>query len=205
VPVLEELHAELAAAADEGDTGLGDFGEHLLPRLVDRGKVVAHRLTGYWKDVGQPHHYLAAHRDLLTDDLGVLDQPGWPIRTQTRTRPPARVATGAVVEDSLLSPGCWVAGTVERSVIGPGVVVEDGATVRDSVLFSDGLVRSGAVVEWSVVDTGCTVEADAVVGEGGDESCLDDPDRVTLVGRGSTVGRGIRLPVGSRLEPGTTA
>lgn len=205
VRVLEELHHELADEADEGDTGLGDFGEHLLPRLVDRGKVVAHALPGYWKDVGQPHHYLAVHRDLLTDDLGVLDQPGWPIRTQTPTRRPARIATGAVVEGSLVSPGAWVAGTVERSVVGPGAVVEDGATVRDSVLLADTVVRAGATVAWSVVDTGSVVEQDAAVGEGGDESCLDDPDRVTLVGRGSTVGRGVRLPAGSRLEPGTTA
>ena len=145
------------------------------------------------------------HRDLLTDDLGVLDQPGWPIRTQTEVRPPARIATGAVVEDSLVSPGSWVAGTVERSVLGPGVVVEDGGTVRDSVLLADTVVRSGATVTWSLVDSGCVLEEDAVVGEGGDESCLDDPDRVTLVGRGSTVGRGVRLPSGSRLEPGTTA
>ena len=64
------------------------------------------------------------------------------VAAQTPTRPPARVATGAVVEDSLVSPGAWVAGTVERSVLGPGAVVEDGATVRDSVLFSDTVVRT---------------------------------------------------------------
>lgn len=205
VTVLEELHAELAEGAEEGDTGLGDFGEHLVPRLVGRGRTVRHRLPGYWKDVGQPHHYLQAHRDVLTGDVGVLDQPDWPIRTQSPQRAPARVATGAVVEDSMLSPGSWVAGTVERSVIGPGAVVEEGALVRDSVVFADCLVRSGAEVAWSVLDSGCVVEQDAVVGAGSDASALEHPDRVTLVGRGSEVGRGVRLEAGARLEPGTTA
>ena len=54
VEVLEELHRELGPEADPGDTGLGDFGEHLLPRLVERGRVVAHAMEGYWKDLGQP-------------------------------------------------------------------------------------------------------------------------------------------------------
>jgi glucose-1-phosphate adenylyltransferase len=204
IAVLEELHAERAREAGEGDTGLGDFGEHLVPRLVERGKVVRHALPGYWKDLGQPHHYLAAHHDVLTDDRGVLDQPGWPIRTQSPQRSAARVVTGAVVEDSLLSPGSWVAGTVERSVIGPGAVVEDGATVRDSVVFADSFVRAGAAVSWTVVDSGCEVGEGAVVGDP-DAKALEDPDAVTLVGRGSTVGPGVRLAAGARLEPGTTA
>ena len=66
--VLEELHRDLAAGSDEGDTGLGDFGDHLLPALVERGRTFAHRHEGYWRDLGQPHHYLRAHREVLTDD-----------------------------------------------------------------------------------------------------------------------------------------
>jgi glucose-1-phosphate adenylyltransferase len=204
VEVLEELHAELAEGAEEGDTGLGDFGEHLLPRLVDRGKAVRHELPGYWKDVGQPHHYLQAHRDVLTDDRGVLDEPGWPIRTQSPQRPAARIATGAVLEDSMVSPGAWVAGTVERSVVGPGAVVEEGAVVRDSVIFADSFVRAGAEVSWAVVDSGCVIHEGAVVGDP-DADALEDPDAVTLVGRGSSVGKGVRVEAGARLEPGTTA
>jgi glucose-1-phosphate adenylyltransferase len=42
------------------------------------------------------------------------------------------------------------------------------------------------------------------VGEAG-VAGTDDSDVVTLVGRGSTVGKGVSLAAGSRLEPGTTA
>ena len=63
VETLEALHRELAAGSDQGDSGLEDFGDHLLPRLVERHRVVAHPLPGYWRDLGQPHKYLAAHRD----------------------------------------------------------------------------------------------------------------------------------------------
>ena len=57
VEVLEKLHHVLSDEPDEGDddvgdSGLGDFGDLLLPRLVERGKVYAHALEGYWRDLG---------------------------------------------------------------------------------------------------------------------------------------------------------
>ena len=199
--VLEELHRDLAAGSDEGDTGLGDFGDHLLPALVERGRTFAHRHEGYWRDLGQPHHYLRAHREVLTDDREVLSVLGWPILSRLPQRVPARVLDGGEVVDSLLSPGSRVAGVVRRSVLGPGVVVESGAEVHDSVVFADTVVRAGARVHWSVLDTGCVIEAGARLGSP-DEDALDDPDAVTLVGRGSQVSG--ELQAGSRLEPGTT-
>lgn len=203
VPLLEELHRELGADADAGDSGLGDYGDHLLPRLVDRGTVFAHAMPGYWKDLGQPHKYLAAHRDVLTDDQGVLNDPAWPIIGHLQQRPPARVLDGGRVADSLLSPGSVVRGTVLRSVLGPGVLVEEGALVRDSVVFQDTRILEGSRVDWSVVDRDCEIGPAAEVGS--PDTDPDDPDAITLVGRGSTVGREVVLEGGARLEPGTTA
>jgi glucose-1-phosphate adenylyltransferase len=204
VTVLEELHRELGADSEAGDTGLGDFGDHLVPRLVERGSTYAWALGGYWRDVGQPHHYLQAHQDVLTDDLGVLNVPGWPILTRQPQRVPGRVLEGGRVVDSLLSPGSRVAGTVVRSVLGPGAVVEEGAEVHDSVVFADSLVRAGSRVHWTVVDARCAVGPDARIGDP-DADGTGDPDAVTLVGQGSVVGEGVRLASGARLEPGTTA
>lgn len=204
IEVLEELHRELSAESEAGDTGLEDFGDHLLPRLVERGKVVAHPIGGYWRDLGQPHLYLRAHQDVLTDDIGVLGRRDWPILTRQPQRAPARVLDGGVVVDSLLSPESRVAGVVRRSVLGPGVVVEVGAEVRNSVVFADCVIRAGATVDWTVVDHGSEIGPGASVGEP-DADGTGDPDQVTLVGRGSVVGAGVHLAAGSRLEPGTTA
>ena len=203
VETLERLHRELGSDAEAGDTGLGDFGEHLLPHLVAHETVVAHALPGYWRDVGQPHHYLRAHLDVLADGAGVLGDVDWPILTRQPQRPPARVREGAAVVDSLVSPGSEVAGTVRRSVIGPGVVVEAGAEVVESVVFADTVLRSGASVARAVVDAECEIGRGAVVGSA--DADLDDPGQVTLVGRASRIGDGIRVPAGARLEPGTSA
>lgn len=183
----------------EGDSGLGDFGDHLVPRLVERHTVVAHPLEGYWRDLGKPEKYLEAHLDVLTDDLGVMAVPGWPVLTRQPPRPPGRVLTGASVEDSLVGAGAVVAGTVVRSVLGPGVVVEAGATVTESVLFRDCVVRAGASVSRAVVDDDCQVSG--TVGAPGEGS--PTPEGLVLVGRGSSV-TGTVAP-GARLEPGSSA
>jgi glucose-1-phosphate adenylyltransferase len=206
VRVLDELHVELGADAGPGDSGLGDFGEHLVPRLVERGKVVALAHDGYWRDVGTPAKYLRAHRELMTDGQDVLDVVGWPILTAQPQRSPAVVLAGAEVADSRVSPGSRVAGVVRRSVLGPGVRVEAGAVVEDSVVFADTVVGAGARVVASVVDARCEIGEGAHVGpEQADDDLLADDDRITLVGAESTVGAGVRVAAGTRMEPGTTA
>jgi glucose-1-phosphate adenylyltransferase len=207
IAALHDLRRELAGEQDpedaaEGDSGIGDFGEHLLPRLVEGGKVAAVPLTGYWKDVGQPGLYLQSHRDLLLGKVDVFDHPSRPVISHWPDRPAARVRATGECRDSLLSPGADVSGLVVGSVLGPGVVVEKGAEVHDSVLMQDCVVRAGAVVRTSVLDERCEVSAKAQVGAEPSRRLAHDDD-VVLVGRDSTVSG--RIASGARLEPGSDA
>lgn len=200
---LGVLHTE-HSGDDDADTGLGDFGEVLIPYLMKHHTVVAHPLTGYWRDVGRPESFLRAHRDLIAGKVDLFDDPTWPVLGLMTTRAAGAVRAGAHVEDSLVSPGCDVAGTVVRSVLGPGVRVEAGATVVDSVLFQDVRVGADAFVGTAIVDHHVEIGAGARLGvESGTR--LPDPDAISLVGRESVIGAGVHLPPGSRLEPGTTA
>ncbi|QFG70072.1 glucose-1-phosphate adenylyltransferase [Ornithinimicrobium pratense] len=211
---LEQLHRGLASSggtdqgreggADADDTGLGDFGSLLVPALVERGKVWAEPITGYWKDVGRPQAYLQAHRDLLAGRVDVFDQPARPVLGPTPVAPPARVRAGAEVEDSMIGPGADVRGRVVRSVLGPHVQVEAGAVVEDSVLLSDVRVEAGARVHTSVLDRGTVVGRDATVGRRPAGTRLSD-ELIVLVGQDCRIGRGIAVEAGARLEPGTTA
>ena len=61
----------------------------------------------------------------------------WVIHTRSEERAPARIGPTASVHRSLISHGCLIAGTVERSVLSPGVRVDPGAVVRDSIIMFD--------------------------------------------------------------------
>jgi glucose-1-phosphate adenylyltransferase len=198
---LTTLRAELDDAEDGDDSGLGDFGDHLLPRLIESGTVRAVPIEGYWRDLGQPHTYLQGHRDLLAGKVDVFDHPERPVISHWPDRPAARVRPSARLTDSLLSPGCDIAGEVSGCVLGPGVVVERGARVADSVIFDDVVIRAGAVVQTAIVDEGSEIRRTARVGAVPAARVARDEDLV-LVGRGSVVDAPVGA--GARLEPGTT-
>jgi glucose-1-phosphate adenylyltransferase len=202
--MLDTLQRELTGQAAPESNGLGDFGDHLLPRLVDRGRTYAHRMPGYWQDLGRPETYFAAHQDLIRGETDLFDDPSWPILARLPQRSPAMVGSGSRVEDALVSPGCRVFGNVRRSVLGPGVTVQYGADVTDSVVFADTTVEADATVTWSILDRGVVVGAGATVG-GPPSATPATSDALTLVGRDSQIGAGVVVPGGSRLEPGTTA
>jgi glucose-1-phosphate adenylyltransferase len=188
-PLLEALE-DLAGEA--GDDGLDDLGDALLPRLVAGGGAREARFDGYWRDVGTVDAYWDAHQELLEDPPPIdLDDPAWPILTQASARrASAHVLRGADVQESMLAPAARVAGTVERSIVGRGAVVEAGAVVRESVLLPGAVVRSGAEAVRAVLDDAVEVGAGATVGGPGGE--------IALVGLRAAVGAGEAVPPGGR-------
>jgi glucose-1-phosphate adenylyltransferase len=152
--------------AEEGDgSSIRDFGHELLPRLVDEGAARAFELDGYWRDVGTIDSYWEAHMELLADEPPLtLDDPAWPILTTGLQRPPARIEGSATIDGCLVAGGAYVRGTVARSVIGPGAVVEEGAEVRDAVLLHDSYVGARARVTRAIVDEEANVGEGTVVG-----------------------------------------
>jgi glucose-1-phosphate adenylyltransferase len=80
-------------------------------------------------------------------------------------------------------------------------VVEKGARVADSVVFSDCVIRAGAVVQTAIVDERTEIRRTAVVGSVPAARIARDDDLV-LVGRDCVVDGPV--PAGARLEPGTT-
>jgi len=161
----------LARLADlDGEESAGDYGDALLPDLVAGGGAYEHRLDGYWRDVGTIGAYHRVHMEFVDDDPPLrLDDPAWPLLTGSIIGGPARVTATATVSRSLLSPGVTVAGSVDGSVLGRNVIVEQGATVVASVILDDAVIRSGAHVERAIVDWATDVGS-ADRGSGDDDS-----------------------------------
>lgn len=212
IETLDQLAAEGQPQDKHGEqekaVTLKDFGDKLLPRLVESGRAFAHPFEGYWRDVGTVESYWRAHMDLLSDGPQQLslDDAGWPILTYGTQRLPARIYAGANIENSLISPGCVIRGQVIRSVLAPGVNVEADAVVRDSVIWHDTKILSGAHVTRAVVDEDVEVGERAIIGGGeagvqiGDDELIRDAD-ITLIGRRRRINAAANVRSGARLKP----
>ncbi|MCH7892139.1 MAG: beta-propeller fold lactonase family protein, partial [Gemmatimonadetes bacterium] len=124
-----------------------DFGRDITPALVadPSRKVYGYRFDGYWRDVGTIESYFQSNMDLL-DDVPDLDMYDSESRISTRFAgyPPAKIGRQAEISRSLLELGCIINGRIEHSVLSPGVYVEEGAVVRDSIIFDDTRIDAGA-------------------------------------------------------------
>lgn len=157
VAALARAAQALRTSEDDHGSSLGDYGETIVPWLVEHADVHDYRLEGYWRDLGTIDAYFRAHMDLLEGTGLDLDRPDWPIVPHPGMQSPARFGPRAAVSGSMVSPGARVNGAVESSVIGPGVLVEEGATVRRSVLLGEAVVPAGAVLESVVADVGARI------------------------------------------------
>ncbi|MEF3168511.1 MAG: glucose-1-phosphate adenylyltransferase [Deltaproteobacteria bacterium] len=133
-----------------------DFGHHIIPQALADGVLFAYRFNGYWRDVGTIHAFWDANMDLLRPASGLYPE-NWGIATNLDCdlpydRPPIQIHPGARVANSAIAPGCSIHGTVVNSVLSPGVKVERGAEVHDSVLMHDVLVETGAVLSRVIAD-----------------------------------------------------
>jgi len=187
--------------------GRNDFGKNVIPDMLEaRARVYGYRFEDYWQDVGTVHSYWETQMELLDDHppLDLYDRD-WIVHTRSEERPPARIGPTASVHRSLISHGCIIAGTVEHSVLSPGVRVDPGAIVRDSVIMFDTHIRAGAVVDRAIIDKEVNVGPNAIVGTGNDFDTpnVDEPERlntgITVIGKravipaSARIGRNVRI------------
>lgn len=189
--------------ADEQDENSDkDFGKNVIPAMLKAGeRMFAYRFEGYWKDVGTVSSLWEANMDLLGDNPQLdLNDGSWKIYSRSNAYPPHYVGESAVIKNSQVTEGCEIYGTVINSVIGGGVTVARGATVKDSVLFDNITVSEGASVYYSMVDSGTVVGKNSTVGKDKDEG-----GKLTLVGSGLNIADGISVPDGELISQKTLA
>ena len=186
-----------------------DFGRDVLPHMVASGRrVYAYEYGGYWQDVGTVESYWRANLDLLGDhpEIDLYDR-GWLIYTRSEERAPAMVTAEARVERSMISHGCVIEGTVEHSILSPGVRVGPGAVVRDSIVMFDSVVGRAAMLDRAIVDKECVIGAGAVVGNGDDlRPNRNEPERLyaglSLVGKQARIPPRVQIGRNCRVDPG---
>lgn len=181
-----------------------DFGMHILPWAIDNDNVFAYPFYGYWRDVGTVQAYWEANMDLLKPGSGLNPQK-WQIRTNVEEqgraadRAAARFCATAEVDNSMISAGCVIKGTVRNSILAPGVIVEEGAVVQDSILFKDVFVDRNARVDLVVSDKNVRIGQDAVIGFGEHHDIANRLYPKHLYTGISLLGQGSDIPPGKRI------
>ena len=175
-----------------------DFGKDVVPAMIAQSKLVrAHAFPGYWADVGNVQAYWEANMSLLAEEPALnLYDPDWVVHTRSEDRAPAKLGANAQTGGSLISNGCWVEGTVERSILSPGVRVAEGAVIRDSVILADTVIEAGVVIDRCVVDKRVVIGAGARVGDGDDNTANKSMPEVlntglTMIGEKSVIPEGL--------------
>lgn len=165
------LAAILRSDAERPDSHR-DFGRDILPAMSARGDVFAYDFAAnavpggakgeeaaYWRDVGTVDAYFDANMDLrrVTPSLNLYGSQ-WPIMTARFNDPPAKFIfdeggrRGCAI-DSIVSPGCILAGGACRgSVLGRNVVLDAGSEADDCVLLDNVVLGAGARVRRAIID-----------------------------------------------------
>ena len=172
---------------DEANEASGnDFGHDLIPAMHEaHERLFAFPFDGYWKDVGTIDSLWEANLD--------LSDPDWKIYSRNPVAPPHYVSPDATVQNSLISEGGLIEGSVDFSVLFANVSIEKGAVVRDSILMPGTVVKKGAVVQYAIVAENAVIEENAVVGERPEDMENLSDWGVAVVGANVCIGAGTRV------------
>lgn len=146
-PVLREA---LLALKDQPGC---DFGMHVIPYVHEKtNNCYAYEFNGYWKDVGTLGAYWEANMELIDiiPEFNLYEE-FWKIYTNNDMITPLYFGDGAKVDHCIIGEGSEIYGEVYNSVIGSGVIVEEGTVVRDSIIMGGTKIGKNCTIEKGIV------------------------------------------------------
>ncbi len=180
---------------ENANTGSKDFGKDIIPAmLANDERLFAYEFDGYWKDVGTLDSLWEANMDLLSPSVPLnLYDPNWKVYSRHNNMPPQYIGKNAHVENSMITEGSVVDGTVDFSIISSGVTIEEGASVKYSIVMPGTTIKKNAVVEYAIIGENCVVESDAMIGMNPESVPNRDDWGIAVLGHNITISSGKRV------------
>lgn len=147
-----------------------DFGKHIIPHCHENGqRLFAYEYNGYWKDVGTLGSYWEANMELIDiiPEFNLYEE-FWKIYTNSSILPPQYVGSQAVIDRCIIGNGAEIYGEVHNCIISSGVVIGEGAVVRDSIIMRDVQIGQGCVIDKAIIAENTKIGKNAVLGIGSD-------------------------------------
>ena len=178
---------------DEADPeSENDFGKNVIPSLLRDGRdMYAYHFSGYWKDVGTISSLWEANMEVLDPEHSGIDlfEDDWKIYSRNSGKTGHRILDTGVVENSMVTDGCRIAGHVKHSILFSGVSVEEDAEIEDAVVMGGTVIKKGASVKHCIVAENVVIGENAVVGE----MPKDGAGSVATIGSGVYIGDGAKV------------
>ena len=153
------------------------FEYNVFPAILETGLKFSSFVLdkAYWRDIGTPESYLAAHMDFLAGKVR-----NYPIERATDFD---RATTTFIDQSSVIGPECVIKPnvTITNSVLGRGVVVEERAVIENSVVWSHTRISNSAEISGAVLARSCYIGKNCIVTPGavlGNKSSLTDYTKV---------------------------
>lgn len=174
-----------------------DFGKNIIPNMLrDNKRLFAYPFRGYWKDVGTIQSLWEANMDLLGKEprFDIFDK-SWKIYSHNDPLPPHFVPEGSVIENSLITAGCYIEGTIRNSLIGGNVRIKKGAVIENSVIFDNVTIKEGAIIKYSIIAEDTEIGANTIIG-----SDKYGSKKITVVGSDIKVADNVVVEPGEMVE-----
>ncbi|MEG2633359.1 MAG: glucose-1-phosphate adenylyltransferase [Oscillospiraceae bacterium] len=186
----KKLREYLESDSKRPDTS-NDFGKDIIPTMLAcNEKLFTYRFDGYWKDVGTIDSLWEANMDLINPKVPFdLWEQHWKIYSRNPIKPPQYIDEKGIVQNSIVTEGCRIMGTIDFSVLFDSVIVEEGATVRDSIVMPGSIIKSGALVEYAIIAENVVIENGVTIGERPEN--VEDKDKwgIAVIAGNSVIGK----------------
>lgn len=176
-----------------------DFGKHIIPMMLSSGNTLyAYRFSDYWQDVGTIESYWEANMELIkTLPTFNLYEDFWKIYTDADHQPPVYAGEKSEIKASLISDGCDIYGKVENSVLGPEVVIEEGAYVKGSIIMKGCVIGKNTKINRCIIDENSEIGANVTMGVGENIPNIEKPDiyntGISVIGANSIIPNGVTI------------
>lgn len=135
-----------------------DFSVESLIKLYGQYRIRGIEYRGQVLRVNNVPTYFASTMKLLEDETRrELFRSDWPIYTKVKDEAPALYSEGNVIENSVVSDGCLIAGDVRDSMLFRGVTISRKSKIRSCVIMQDVYVSEGVELENVILDKNCVI------------------------------------------------
>lgn len=154
--------ALISLLQEEGD----DFGKHIIPNQVKKGKTCVFTYNGYWEDIGTISAYFQANLALTNDQNWMKHYD----ETNQLYTPYSNISTPlikqSIIVDSLINQGAKIeAKEITHSIIGLKTWVKEGTVVRDCIITGESTASHSVTIGKNCIIQKAIIDSDVVIGD----------------------------------------